>query len=193
MKATILILLLAVGAAGCAGTRDRLADLRDVVDLRGGAGGVGLGVKAHVTEYAGAVVGLASGYRETESFGRRTIEFRSDTFGLGAFGIDGPIGPCPGEGAEIDCLGFRLPAARPHPTSAFRIGGEVILPGVRGGFYLNPGELLDFFAGFAGADLADDDGLPRGAPLDARASERREKAAAAAAGADASQRSRKAR
>ena len=55
---------------------------------------------------------------------------------------------------------------RPPPLTRARIGGEVLAFPVIVGLYVNLGEIADFLAGFAGLDLAGDDGLPKGAKFE---------------------------
>src|SRR5262245_27744442 len=78
-----------VPLAGCAYLRDRGRDLTDIVDVKGGVGGVGLGVKARATEFIGTGVGLGAGYDTTEKYGRRWFDDESAFLGIGVFAIDG--------------------------------------------------------------------------------------------------------
>ena len=41
--------------------------------------------------------------------------------------------------------------------SCIRFGGEVLIPGIDLGLYLNVGELADFFCGIFGLDIAGDE------------------------------------
>ena len=156
-----------VPLAGCAYLRDRGRDFTDIVDVKGGAGGVGLGVKARATEFIGTGVGFGAEYATTEKYGRRWFDSKSAFIGLGVFTLDGEIGPCLGSGAEISFLALRVSnETATRPWTWFRFGGEAVLPGVRGGLFVNLGELVDFFAGIAGLDPVHDDGLRIGAPLE---------------------------
>lgn len=46
-----------------------------------------------------------------------------------------------------------------HPLDYWRFGFEVLIPGAQFGLYFNFGQLLDFLAGIATYDPADDDGV----------------------------------
>jgi hypothetical protein len=152
--------------AGCAYLSDRGRDLTDIVDVKGGVGGIGLGVKARATEFIGTGVGIGATYDTTEKFGRYAADSRSAFVGLGFAAIDGQSGVCPGPGFEFSLLGLRIQDDTViFPWAWFRFGGEVVLPGVRGGLFVNLGELVDFLAGIAGLDPVGDDGLPLGTPL----------------------------
>ena len=165
-----------VPLAGCAYLHDRGRDFTDVVDVKGGAGGIGLGVKARATEFVGTGVGYGATYDTTEKIGRGAYDTESGFGGLGFFVIDGKSGACPGAGYEISLLGLRMQRETfPWPWRWFRFGGEAVLPGVRGGLFVNLGEFVDFLAGLAGLDPVGDDGLALWSPLeDELASDREE-------------------
>lgn len=174
--------LLAAGAgllplAGCAYLRDRGRDFTDIVDVKGGVGGIGLGAKARATEFIGTGVGFGAVYDTTEKLGRPWYDNESAFVGLGFFAMDGQGGVCPGEGFEISFLGLRIQNETvQRPWSWFRAGGEIVLPGVRGGFFVNLGEFVDFLAGVATLDPVGDDGLEIGTSLeDVEAEERKKK------------------
>ncbi len=153
--------------AGCAYLRDRGRDFTDVVDVKGGSGGIGLGVKARATEGIGTGVGFGAVYDTTEKLGRPWYDNESAFVGLGVFAMDGRISVCPGEGFEISFLGLRIQnETATRPWEWFRFGGEVVLPGVRGGLFVNLGEFVDFLAGVATLDPVGDDGLELGTPLE---------------------------
>lgn len=161
--------------AGCAYLRDRGRDFTDIVDVKGGAGGIGLGVKARATEFVGTGVGYGATYDTTEKIGRGAYDTASAFGGLGFFAIDGKSGACPGAGFEISLIGLRMQGETfPWPWRWFRFGGEVVLPGVRGGLFVNLGEFADFLAGIAGLDPVGDDGQPLLGPLPRRGFEHEE-------------------
>lgn len=156
-----------VPLAGCAYLRDRGRDLTDVVDVKGGVGGYGLGAKVRATEFVGTGVGYGAVYDTTEKLGRPWYEGESGFIGLGIVGFDGQGRRLrPGEGFEISLLGLRVQnETAPRPWTWFRFGGEIVLPFVRGGLFVNLGEFVDFLAGLATLDPVCDDGLPLGTPL----------------------------
>ncbi len=156
--------------AGCAsvGTyfRDRALDASDIIDLKGGVGGQGLGVKAEPLPFTGLGLGVAMSYRTTEWFGRSAL--RQDEaifihfvlFGLEAENRRRVFDEVCVAGIQLrDDWGYSLPIGE-----AFRVGGEALFPFVRGGIYLNFFELADFLAGWFGADLAGDDRKQTEAP-----------------------------
>ena len=150
--------------AGCAYTQDRLLDITDIVDVRGGAGGFGLGAKVRATEFLETGIAGGGGYREVVFYGRRKLDVpESDVLQLLIAGYD-MGGDISGAKVPWEMNTFFLRGAKPWapPVSWWRFGGEVILPGVRGGLYLNIGEILDFVLGFTTLDIAKDDGLGKG-------------------------------
>jgi len=162
---TIATALVPLG--GCAYLRDRGRDLTDIVDVKGGVGGYGLGAKVRATEGIGAGIGFGAVYDTTEKIGRRASDTESALVGLGVFTMDGRISVCPGRGFEIGFLGLRIQdETATRPWSWFRFGGEAVLPGVRGGLFVNLGEFVDLLAGIAGFDPVGDDGLSLWTPLE---------------------------
>jgi hypothetical protein len=157
-----VLLLLSLSWAGCAYARDRCLDLTDVVDLKYALGGRGIGAKVRASEIGGTGVGAGRYENVTEWIGRRTHHDWSDFFGIGVFGFD--------RSRHLEEWYFtvcRIPRySRNKPVEALRFGAELMLPFARGGLFLNVGEVLDFILGFATLDIADDDGLHPGAPLD---------------------------
>src|SRR5262245_56987796 len=97
-----------VPLAGCAYLRDRGRDFTEIVDVKGGTGGYGLGVKARATEFVGAGAGVGAVYDTREKIGRPVSETESALVGLGVFTMDGRISVCPGRGFEIGFLGLRV-------------------------------------------------------------------------------------
>jgi hypothetical protein len=159
--------LVLVPLAGCTYLRERGRDVTDIVDVKGGSGGYGLGVKARATEFVGTGIGYGAVYDTSEKIGRGSYEAESAFGGLGIVAIDGKSGSCPGPGYEISLLGLRIQGeTMPSPWRWFRAGGEVVLPFVRGGLFVNFGEFVDFLAGVAGLDPVGDDGLAFGTSLD---------------------------
>jgi hypothetical protein len=159
-----IILVAALLFAGCAYGRDRLLDLTDMVDLSYGAGGIGLGAKVRATEFLTTGLGAGNGYRSEEWYGRRIVSYKKSNFlGLLVLGWDGGGGlQLNNPPHEVNFLVFRSMKPFPPPVSWWKFGGEVILPGVRFGAYVNVGEILDFILGFTTLDIADDDGLMKG-------------------------------
>ena len=171
----VTIAAILVPLAGCAYLRDRGRDFTDIVDVKGGAGGIGLGAKARATEFVGTGLGYGATYDTTEKIGRGAYDAESAFGGLGFFAIDGKTGVCPGPGSEISLLGLRMQGETfGFPWRWFRFGGEVVLPGVRGGLFVNLGEFVDFVAGIAGLDPVGDDGQPLMGPLPRHGFERRQ-------------------
>jgi hypothetical protein len=160
-KTPALLLLLALGT-GCTYARDRVLDLSDIVDLRGGFGGVGAGVKLRATEFLETGIAVGGGYKEVEWYGRRVLHSPvSDPLQLIIVGLDKGAQQEKKEPWEMNIVMFRGARPWPPPASWFRFGGEIIIPFVRGGIYLNIGELVDFVLGLTTMDIADDDGMPK--------------------------------
>ena len=162
---------------GCASVeryaRDRLMDMTDIVDFKYGVAW-GLGFKIELTLYFGTGLGIGLLDHTREWYGRHGTDFTLDREGGpldwldGTFvqvGVVGTDGGSPGNAAQsaITTLGFNVlllsaDNSAPPMIDRWRFGGEVVLPAVIGGMYLNLGELWDFFAGVAGHDPAEDDG-----------------------------------
>jgi len=170
MKAVLrgLVILLVVPAVvACAADStygcDRLADLGDIIDLRYGRS-MGLGVKVEATHFLGVGLGWASLTDVTESYGRYEAHTNDGEFlHFVIAGADGQCGPCMGSSdtCNFDILGVNVIALTleqpPESTDWFRFGGEILLPFVTGGIYLNVGQLVDGVAGIATFDPAEDD------------------------------------
>jgi hypothetical protein len=145
--------------------RDRALDLTDIVDVKYGALGAGMGAKVEASTYSGAGLGAGGGYHTGETYGRWHHDHGRIPviFHLGILGLEGESGPCPsGEGTF---LLVNVLEDDPPPIDRARLGGEVWLPLVRFGAYVNFGQFGDFFAGIAGFDPAGDDGAPKWARM----------------------------
>ncbi len=172
-----LVLVLGACASGERWARDRLLDVTDVVDLKYGRAW-GFGVKLEATLYLGAGVGVGFVESSREWFGRRAEDFTLDRQGgAGAWfeglfahaalvGVDGGSANSAGQSAIntvlLNVLLLWGDADAPPLIDRWRFGGELLLPEVTGGAYLNVGELWDWAAGLAGADPAGDDGVRKG-------------------------------
>jgi hypothetical protein len=171
---------------GCASVghyfEDRGRDLADIVDLKGGES-MGLGVKVEATLYLGVGLGIAEQGRSVEWYGRERVRapvnpnkrfdgmfvhlivLGGDTYRGGMHGwSDDPSWLKPGPPATYNSLNFlalNMVALRnriqPPFLDRFRFGGEVLLPEVQGGIYLNVGQILDFVLGIFTIDIGDDD------------------------------------
>jgi len=125
---------------------------------------MGLGVKVRASEFLETGIAGGGGYREVVFYGRRKIDVpESDVLQLLIAGYD-MGGDISGSKVPWEMNTFLLRGAKPWapPVSWWRFGGEVILPGVRGGLYVSLGEIVDFVLGFTTLDIADDDGLGKG-------------------------------
>jgi len=151
--------------------RDRLEDAADILDYRVGTGGIGVGAKVEATDYTGVAAGAGVGYHGGETYGRG---FQSDLMGpadkgyqfLGIFGLFGVDGPDleyahPGRNTQFSVMGIQIQDPRPHTIDRFRLGGQVLLPGVEGGLYLNVGQVFDLVLGLFTLDIGNDDGVER--------------------------------
>lgn len=167
-----LALALVALLPACAGDNylsRRLMDLTDIVDVKYGTG-IGLGLKLEATMYLGAGLGVSSQSYTREWFGRRSVEVHDGAFFQAIIGGgDGLyINARPGQGSAngflLDFVALDGPAEDGPPwLDWWRFGGEVCLPGVNGGLYLNLGELWDLLAGLATFDPAGDDEVLKGA------------------------------
>jgi hypothetical protein len=160
----ILLWILAIVALpSCTYARDRALDFTDIVDVKYGTGGHGFGIKVRASEILGTGVGVGEWKNIVEFVGRRANRDFSKFFAIGVFGLD-----YSNRMEEYYFTVFRIPRySRNTPVTALRFGGELMLPFVRGGLFLSVGEILDFVLGFTTLDIANDDGLASGAPLDA--------------------------
>jgi hypothetical protein len=165
----VILIILALFFCSCATTYwvDRAMDLTDIIDIKYGFCG-GAGAKIEATDYLAAGLGLGV-FGGTEFYGRRSIDFSGYFFHFLLFGSDIPEGTF--YAADNHNILFyhvnyyHVSGDRVPIFSRGRFGGEILLPVVTGGLYFNLGELIDFFAGFGGVDLAEDDGLFKGASL----------------------------
>jgi len=149
---------------------DRALDLTDIVDLKYCCPGVlAIGARAEATVHFAPALGFGGIDWATEYFGRRDDDDHGGAFlflliwGVENFNIDN-------QGVQ-NVLGFGAAEDYPPVISQFRFGGEIYIPGLNFGLYLNAGEVIDLILGFATIDLADDDGLPKGSPLHKNASD----------------------
>lgn len=159
--AVALALLLALPGCGLWG-RQRLRDAGDVIDLKYGRS-MGLGAKVEATLFLGAGLGLARIDSSTEWYGRARYQQDDGLFlhllivGVDRFRSDG--GSPSTASWLVGPVNVGAWAWRDHPTDVDRVrfGGELVLPFVHGGLYLNLGQLFDLAAGVFGFDPAEDD------------------------------------
>ncbi len=181
-KSITTILLAFLVLPSCTYTQDRLKDVTDIIDVKGGARTrFGFGAKAEGTDF----LWLGLGYSATgaEFFGRKVMT-RSNPFGKGyrkypyvteniAFGIGAvEVGGPAAKGVSASFFGLSPFALQrfmyEHNTLAdpvaipWRVGGEIWLFFVDGGIYINFGEIFDLVAGLVGWDPSGDDGVPLG-------------------------------
>lgn len=145
--------------------QNRGCDLLDCFDFKVGYGGLGLGAKVQASEYLKTGFGFGEVYETVEFYGRHKDRYSMMFYHGLIAGFDGPEMPGYGVDADWDLFFVGNPPAGVTPLDRARFGAEVVLPGVNFGVFLNLGQIADFLAGFAGLDLADDDGLPIGTPL----------------------------
>jgi len=166
---TTFLFALALFTPGCQYAKDRLLDASDVIDIKYGYA-VGLGAKIEATNYVGLGLGWGLSPKTREWYGRRShVCYDQEFMHFGIVGRDGTDRSWGEPGKDgTDHYNIVLPiniAQLDHGTppmiERWRLGFEIILPGGNGGLYLNLGELVDFFAGLATVDLADDDGVPK--------------------------------
>jgi hypothetical protein len=124
---------------------------------------LGVGVKVEVTDYVGTGVGLGLTTEGSEWYGRRVLRQPHFLFlHAGLIGVD----DSPMDNADQFCsvcyLGYNDRKYRPPLIDRFRVGAQAFVPLVHLGLYVNFGELVDFFAGIAGLDPAEDDEIPKG-------------------------------
>jgi hypothetical protein len=169
----VTLVFLAVLAAGCSFEThgvdtylvDRGLDLIDVIDFKLGAG-LGLGAKLQASDYMGVGLGAGAYHPTVEAFGRRFFHNDQDGFLQGlVVGVDGtPIGTV-NDATTVNILLLQLRGLDLPFIERFRFGGEILLPGVQVGLFVNVGEILDFIVGLATWDPALDDGMRKGADL----------------------------
>jgi hypothetical protein len=154
-----------------------------------------LGAKAEATNYFGLPLGFHMGPPQHEFFGRRRVFFDYGAgFGLGVWGMQLRSPDDSGQSAGLEVfrwMNIYLAAVNAsaitmeidrrersrHPLpwhQRFRFGGELWLPWVTFGLFLNPVEIIDLLGGIAGLDLCEDDGLPWGVTLYPKVEEPRE-------------------
>lgn len=145
--------------------QDRGCDLLDIFDFKAGYGGIGLGAKVQASEYVKTGFGFGEVYETVEFYGRRKDRYPMMFYHGLIAGFDGPEMPGYGVDADWDLFFVGNPPAGVAALDRARFGAEFVLPGVNFGFFLNLGQIADFFAGLAGFDPANDDALPIGTPL----------------------------
>jgi hypothetical protein len=155
--------------AGCSAVgdyaRDRALDFTDLVDFKAGLS-LGIAAKIEVTDYVAS--GLGFGISDGYQFYGRILDpaggFYAHLLLVGADG-GGPEGKGPGAFSDKICTLLyqqHFAGMRPPFVSRFRVGGEILVPVIHLGIYLNCGEIVDFLGGLATLDPAGDDGLPKG-------------------------------
>lgn len=167
--ATLLLALFTpLSLTSCAVGRyaqNRGCDLLDIFDFKAGYGGLGLGAKAQASEYLKTGFGFGEVYEVAEFYGRHKDRYRMMFYHGLIAGFDGPEMPGAGVEADWDLFFVGNPPDGVAPLDRARFGGEIVLPGVNFGFFLNLGQIADFLAGIVGFDPAQDDELPIGTPL----------------------------
>jgi hypothetical protein len=165
-SAALLLMLVCTSQAGCASLGEyfveRGKDFLDIFDIKAGVGiPGGLGLKINVTDYFGPGIGLADCEYGFEKYGRWTYSYGSYFFHLGIVGMDN-LFPFPN--GEFNFLGILIMHDLPEIEwyERLRVGFEIYLPFSYFGFYINFGEIADFFLGIFGYDLIDDNTRPWG-------------------------------
>lgn len=181
-RAFALVVCLLLAGCGSLGryAKDRLLDLTDIVDVKYPTElhGVGLLARVEATDFLASGLGVSSLLKTGEWYGRRhwcNRDPRGPNFQLLVLGLDGIMEV---EGDSATLLVFNVTNLGLPLIDRFRIGGELVLPLMNVGLYLNLGEIVDLLLGFATLDPAFDDGLPKGSPIEARAAPSEEKAPA---------------
>ncbi|RKY21020.1 MAG: hypothetical protein DRQ55_05795 [Planctomycetota bacterium] len=171
-RAAVAALALVMPLTGCSYAAHRGQDLLDVIDLKGGRS-MGLGAKLEATLYLGAGLGGAGLGQTYEWYGRQRVDTVPDTSGLydnGLFihilivGFDvNTVHGGPPAKDSLNIVAFNRAAFADHTSPPLldraRFGGELVLPFVAGGLYLNVGQAIDFVLGITTLDIAGDDGL----------------------------------
>jgi hypothetical protein len=156
---------------------DRLLDLTDVLDTRGGPG-VGLGLQVQATEYLQTGIGMSQ-QNGTAWYGRQSVDAPSPFFHLVVIGAEGiGVGCTSSDRPAMDLLGinsgalgesgewtgnqawFATGKGTPY-LDRLRFGGTIYLPAFHVGLFLNLGEFVDFAGGIVALDLMNDDGLSK--------------------------------
>ncbi|MHC4945126.1 MAG: hypothetical protein ACYTG7_19080 [Planctomycetota bacterium] len=142
---------------------NRALDFTDIIDFKVGYSYGLAGVKVEVTDYAGTGIGLCYTHRGIEWFGRSYYNNDEKFFlHLLILGFDdAAFDNAEEKGATVNYFGYNHRWYRPELINRFRIGGEIIVPLIHFGTYLNIGELYDFLVGIACFDPANDDGLSK--------------------------------
>jgi len=167
---TVVVLLL-VGLTGCSSVGDYLlhrgTDFLDIVDVKIGSS-LGIGAKVEATDYVGTGLGFGLCLGAVEFCGRRvldTMEVGGAFLHLGIVGLDGGIHAIGKTGwftPERNYFLFQTKERRLPLVTRFRFGGEIwFLASL--GIYVNVGEVADFLLGFGNLDIANDDGVMKGA------------------------------
>lgn len=158
-----VLLSLAACSSSLNWARDRYDDVRDIADFKFGTGCAGGGVKVEA-----AILSSGLGFNERgrvrESFGRLSYLYSPRFYHFVIVGIDGcgiRAGPEDPNERTVFLVLLKSPEGIRPSVQRYRFGGEIIIPGVTVGAYLNGGELVDCLLGFFGIDLARDDGVPR--------------------------------
>jgi hypothetical protein len=163
-----ILVLIAVLAVGCGVEPylvDRGLDITDVVDFKIGVG-LGIGAKAQVTDFVGAGLGAGNYDPAVESFGRRFFHYDQDGFLHGVvFGLDGTKIATLTDETTVNIALLQLRGINLPLLQRFRVGGEILLPGLELGLWVNLGEVLDLICGVASFDPALDDGMNKGTEL----------------------------
>jgi hypothetical protein len=153
------LLIIFYGCSGDSYFKKRTYDFIDIIDLKGSLC-IGLGAKIEATDYISAGIGVGGTPGVTEKYGR-VIEgqpLECAFAHLIIFGKDGSH-----DNQRINILLYTYPENERHPLIfRFRFGGEILLPIVSVGAYINTAELLDFVLGIFDVDIANDDQLEYG-------------------------------
>lgn len=168
--ATLLLLSSLMLFCSCSGVgeylHDRLHDARDWMDFKYSLG-FGFGAKAEITDYVGVGAGAGAIGRGPlegrEWYGRRVNHIRHIFMHAVLFGEDGEDEQP--QSRTLFFYSYPVDGERLPPRFRTRIGGEVLLPVITAGFYVNLLELADFLVGITTIDLADDDGVDLGTGL----------------------------
>jgi len=166
----VLLLSVLSVSSGCTYAKRRALDLTDIVDVRYGISYGLAGVKAEITDYSAA--GLGVGYSKTgqEWYGRRVAGVLNECFfHFVTFGFeDSTTTEGYHNATSVSAMFLQYREYRPPLIDRFRVGAEVLLPVIHLGLYLNTGEVYDFLAGLANADPAGDDDISKGESIDLR-------------------------
>jgi hypothetical protein len=163
-RVVLAVVLLALSCTGCGYIEERGRDFVDIFDVKITYGSVGgLGAKVQITDYFAPGLGVGFYENSWEKYGR--VQVTDDaSFFLHAvvFGAEMPLSTTlKGGESFIFFLAplwkeetFEPPPA--HWSNRLRVGGEIVLPFVSFGFFINLGQFADFLLGFFGVDLIED-------------------------------------